>query len=416
MRITIVVMGSRGDVQPCVALGLGLQQAGHKVCIAAQTNFKELIQGRGLNFSPLAGDAIELMKVIVNAGHSVWLCIRNLRSYFKPIMEKGLDDIWKACHEADVIIGATWAMPAQFVAEKLGLPYFRASVQPFNRTRSFPTPMSTLNPRLGAAFNYLTHVIAEQVIHQSFRGVLNKWRGNLGLPPLSLFQSSYDKINGKETPVLYGYSPSVIPKPPDWGENLHVVGYWFLDSPHSWQPPTELTEFLSSGPPPVYVGFGSMPLENLEELKDVVVEALDRVGHRAILCTGWSDFADIDLPTNIFRIDTAPHDWLFPRMLAVVHHGGAGTVGTALRAGVPSVIIPPIAENSFWGRRAHELGVGAPPIPPNQLTVERLATAIRLAIGNESMRERAAKIGERIRCEDGVGKAVEVFHEHMSTL
>jgi UDP:flavonoid glycosyltransferase YjiC (YdhE family) len=201
----------------------------------------------------------------------------------------------------------------------------------------------------------------------------------------------------------------VIAPPPDWNDNIHVTGYWFLDSAEDWTAPSALTDFLESGPPPVYIGFGSMGNRKPAETTDLVLDALRRIDQRAILLSGWGGLHETDLPDSVFMIDSVPHSWLFSRVAAIVHHGGAGTTAAALRSGSPSVIVPFFGDQPFWGRRVAELGVGPSPIPRQKLTAERLARAIRQALTDNEMRQRAAQLGSRIRLEDGIARAAAVI-------
>jgi UDP:flavonoid glycosyltransferase YjiC (YdhE family) len=210
-------------------------------------------------------------------------------------------------------------------------------------------------------------------------------------------------------PVLNGYSPAVIPPAPDWGDRVRVTGYWFLEPPADWTPPPALEEFLQAGPPPVYVGFGSMSSRKPEETAELVFAALKQAGQRAILLSGWSGLRAADVPPGVFMVESVPFQWLFPRMAAVVHHGGAGTTAAGLRAGVPSIVVPFFGDQPFWGRRVYDLGAGPRPIPRRQLTVERLALALRTAVTDESIRGHAAALGAKIRTEDGPRAAVEII-------
>jgi sterol 3beta-glucosyltransferase len=202
----------------------------------------------------------------------------------------------------------------------------------------------------------------------------------------------------------------VVPPPPDWPAWLHVTGYWFLDAEPGWQPPAALVDFLQSGPPPVYIGFGSMAGRDPEQRAEIALKALERSGRRGILLEGWGGLQPGDLPDSVLAVDAVPHDWLFPQMAAVVHHGGAGTTAAGLRAGTPTVVVPFFGDQPFWGRRVAELGAGPAAIPQKQLTVERLAAAIRAATSDESMRTHAHQLSQRIRNEDGIAHAVELFH------
>jgi sterol 3beta-glucosyltransferase len=211
-------------------------------------------------------------------------------------------------------------------------------------------------------------------------------------------------------PILYGFSPSVIAPPRDWGEHVHVTGYWFLDPPSDWTPPPALVEFLQAGPPPVYIGFGSMSSQRPEETAALVGQALARAGQRAIMLSGWGGLHQAD-SDSVFMVDSVPHAWLFPQVAAVVHHGGAGTTAASLRAGVPSIVIPFHGDQPFWGQRVADLGVGPAPIPRRNLTVERLAQAIHRAVTDQPMRQRAADLGAKIRAEDGVARAVALVQQ-----
>jgi sterol 3beta-glucosyltransferase len=237
------------------------------------------------------------------------------------------------------------------------------------------------------------------------KGIVDECRQQmLGLPKMAWGQ--YLRLNSPMVPIVYGYSRHVTPVPADWGDWLYVTGYWFLDQDQTWQPPAELARFLDGGPPPVYIGFGSMVDQEAEEVTQIVRQALAQTGRRAMLHGGWSQLGAGQLPESILRLEWAPHDWLFPRMAAVVHHGGAGTTAAALRAGVPNVIVPYFADQPFWGSRIEALGVGPKPIPRQKLTAGRLAEAIEIAINDEEMRHRSADLAQKIRAEDGVATAV----------
>jgi UDP:flavonoid glycosyltransferase YjiC (YdhE family) len=212
-------------------------------------------------------------------------------------------------------------------------------------------------------------------------------------------------------PILYGFSPSVIPAPSDWSGNTHITGYWFIDETEDWQPPAALLDFLQSGSAPVYIGFGSMSNRDPEQTADLVIKALTLSNQRAILLSGWGGLQRTNLPDSIFMIDSIPHSWLFPRVSAVVHHGGASTTAAGLKAGVPSVVIPFFGDQPFWGQRVADLGVGTKPIPRKRLTAERLANAIQEVVTNEDMRQRAAKLGKQIQTENGIESAVEIFNK-----
>ena len=417
MRIAIVTIGGRGDVQPYIALGQGLIRAGHTVRLATNKDFEDLVRSYGLEFCLIRGNSQEMvasqaMREVLEKGHFVATWRQMIREAERAINEWTEDGL-AACQGMDLLIassvGLTVGVP---VAEKLRLPLIQAHVFPTTPTRAFPSVLipQTL-PNLGGAFNLLTSRLVLQLGWLGVRPMLNRTRKDiLGLPPASLVEPSRSS-RSKGLPTLYGFSPSVIPAPADWGADDHVTGYWFLDPADDWTPPPDLLEFLQAGPPPVYVGFGSMGSRKPAETTELVLQALSKTGQRAILLSGWDGMQKTDLPASVFMVDSIPHAWLFPRVGALVHHGGAGTTAAGLRAGVPSIVIPFTTEQAFWGRRVHDLGAGPGPIPRSRLTVDRLAGAIHEAVTNTSMRQRAAEWGSKIQAEDGVASAVRIIEQ-----
>jgi UDP:flavonoid glycosyltransferase YjiC (YdhE family) len=264
----------------------------------------------------------------------------------------------------------------------------------------------------------LSHHLAHAVLWQTLGGpATNRWRKQrLGLPPWRSYQHMYGAARATGTPWLFGYSPSVLPKPPDWEDYHHVTGYWFLDPPAAWQPPPELLRFLDAGPPPVYVGFGSIVGMDPQHVTGLVQQALAQTGQRGVLLTGWGGLTRETAPDNLCFVDEVPHAWLFPRMAAVIHHGGAGTTGAALRAGVPSLLTPLVGDQHTWAAHVDRLGVGPRVGGLRQLTAEKLAGAIHSAITDAGLRARAAALGEKIRAEDGVGAAVAIIERHAAAL
>ena len=417
MRIALLASGSRGDVQPYVALGKGLQQAGHEVRLVTHRDFETLARSHGLEFWPVAGNVQEIaqsqeMRSRIEGGNFLSLMALMAREAERGavgLAEGGL----AACRGVDLVLGGLGgAFVGLALAEKLGLKLVQAYYTPFTPTRAFPSFLvPRLPPWLGGLFNRLSHHLARQVMWQSLRRADRVARQRvLDLPPAP-FWGPYNAEPIRHTPVLYGYSPSVLPPPPDWDRSIHVTGYWFLDPEGAWTPPPALVEFLQAGPPPVYVGFGSMSQRKPEETARLVLQALAQTDQRAILLSGWSGLQKTDVPDSVLVIDAIPHSWLFPRVAAVVHHGGAGTTAAGLRAGVPSVIVPFFGDQPFWGQRVAQLGVGPAPIPRRELTVERLAGAIHEAVTDPAMRGRAASLGATIRAEDGIARAIDVIEQ-----
>jgi sterol 3beta-glucosyltransferase len=417
MIITLIATGSRGDVQPYVALAKGLHQAGHTVRFVTHQNFESLVVPHKLEFWPLEVDVQQIaqtqeMRQQAEGGNFLKLMSQMAKEAQRAAvlaMEGGV----VACKGADLILGGMGGIYIGLaLAEKFNLPFVQAYLVPFTPTREFPSVLvPSLPSLLSKMFNRPSHHLTRQILWQGFRSADQLARKKvLGLPPAS-FWGPYHSPHLERMPTLYGFSPSMISHPQDWGKDIHITGYWFLDAEDSWTPPDGLLNFLNAGPPPVYIGFGSMSNERAKETTDLIVKALKQTHQRAILLSGWGGLQTSEFPDSIMMIESIPHAWLFPRMAAVVHHGGAGTTAAGIRAGVPSLVIPFFGDQSFWGRRIAELGAGPSPIPRKKLTADRLAQAIHQAVTDDRIRQNAAALGARIQAEDGVAQAVEIISQ-----
>ena len=413
MRIVIIAPGTRGDVQPYIALGKGLQNAGHYIRLVSHSNFESLVTSYGLEFWSFGNDvkdAVENseMRELTEKGNFFLLMAKMAKEARREALrfaEGGLT----AAHGMEMVLsGIGGLFMGTAIAEKLGIPLVQAYVFPFTPTREFS---SVLTPKLPTVLNRFSHQLARQLMWQGFRSADTIARKKVLNIPAAPLLGPYHSKPTRTMPVLYGFSPSVIPAPSDWHGKTHITGYWFIDEPGDWQPPAELLGFLQSGSVPLYIGFGSMSNRNPEQTADVVIQALALTNQRAILLSGWGGLQQNNVPESIFMLDSIPHSWLFPRVSAVVHHGGASTTAAGLRAGVPSIIIPFFGDQPFWGQRVAELGVGSKPIPRKELTVETLANAIREVLINEDMRRRASKLGEQIQAENGIAAAVNILNE-----
>jgi UDP:flavonoid glycosyltransferase YjiC (YdhE family) len=322
-----------------------------------------------------------------------------------------LRDEWESARDADLFIYSRAAIGADHIAEKLGVPALAAFPTPlYSPTREFPSPFFPFR-ELGP-LNKGSHRLFARMGPALYRRPINEWRRDvLGMPPAR----GEEWLNGRPVTTLYAYSEAVVPRPDDWDESSVITGYWFLDAPAGWQPDPALVSFIENGPPPVYLGFGSMSMFGAAATTDAILEAITLAGQRAVLTNGESMPAADLLPGEVFVAGAVPHDWLFPRMAAVVHHGGAGTTGAALRAGKPTVICPFVGDQAFWGRRVAALGVGPSPVPFRKLTAGLLAGAIQRAVTDVEMQRQAASLGETIRAEDGIGRAVAVIANQLST-
>jgi len=414
MRICILTLGSRGDVQPYLALARGLDAAGHRTTICGTPAFRPFVESYGLEFASFdTGDPQALLRspegqAVFRSARNPVALFRGLCRLLEPVLEKGYTEACQATEGADALLVSPGALPiAHALHEQRGIPFAGAFLQPNHPTSAFgswlfpevPAWLPFRGSLRRASYSATWHVLF-RIIRAANDGARSRV---LGLGPAA---NPFAVMLRERWPTLYGFSSAVVPRPPDWGSELALTGYWFLDRPVSWSPPRELTDFLAAGPAPICVGFGSMPSTDPEQTTELFARALALAGLRGILLTGWGGLARAKLPDSMLALESAPHDWLFPRVAAVVHHGGAGTTAAALRAGVPALVIPFIADQRFWGQQLTALGAGLGPLSRRRLTAERLAEALRALVENPAFRTRAAQIGASLAREDGVARAV----------
>ena len=288
------------------------------------------------------------------------------------------------------------------IAEALAIPYYRAFTMPWTRTRAYPHAFAVPEHKMGGAYNYFSYVMFENVFWRLMSGQVNRWRRK----ELGLSSTTHEKLATYKVPFLYNFSPSVVVPPLDYCDWVHVTGYWFLDEANDWKPAADLLAFIQKAKDDkkslVYVGFGSIVVTDPAAVTRTVVDSVVKADVRCILSKGWSDRSDkkggdeteIPLPTEIFQIKSAPHDWLFKQMDVAVHHGGAGTTGASLRAGVPTIIKPFFGDQFFFGSRVEDLGVG---ICMKKINTSSFARALWEATHNERMITKARLLGEQIR-------------------
>ncbi|MDE0328636.1 MAG: glycosyltransferase [Anaerolineaceae bacterium] len=413
MRLTLCTFGSRGDVQPYLALGQGLLRAGVQLRLATSRYHEALVRRHGLEFYALTDASPQDMLASeaglrwLETGGNPLANLRAMRDLGGDMLDAQTGVVLRLCEESDALVYSVTTMLAVApVAERLGVPAAGAWLQPFHPTRAFPSFLFPEWPRflpLGRHYNRVTYDLQRRMAWQLIRDRFNAVRGrHLGLAPA---RRPYDDQHLRPDPVVYGFSRHVVPRPSDWDDLTQVSGYWFLDD-RDWRPPDCLLDFLQAGAPPVYIGFGSMMERDSGRTTDIILEALRRSGLRALLSGGWAGLGAGDLPDSVLRLDDAPHDWLFPRMAALVHHGGMGTAGAGLRAGRPALVIPRFADQPFLAMRLQALGVSPPPIPHRRLNVERLAHALRQLTTDSTLRRRAETLAGQVRAEDGVNAAV----------
>lgn len=416
MHVTIIALGSRGDVLPCAALGRALRRARHQVRFATFEGFGPTVEAQGLAVHPIRGDAQAIMltsggRALAESGQSVArMAAGVMRSFGALANDYARDLTGLAAAETDLIVNQLpGGLYGYDLAEVLDVPMVMAAVMPLVPTCAEPMLAFPPWPSFLPGYNLSSHWVAHQILWQAFRPTINRWRQEmLGLGK-ARFWGVFAEARQSVT-VLNGFSRHVVPRPQDWGEQVHITGYWFPED-ETWQPPEDLRRFVECGSPPVFVGFGSMPVRSAKRVTAMVLEALRRSGQRGILHSGWGGIGRDDLPGWAFPVEYVPYGWLFPRTGAVVHHGGSGTTAFGLWAGVPSLVVPFLFDQFYWGRRIAELGVGPQPIPFRKLTLELLTAAIDQMVQGGEMRGRARALGSEIQAEDGLGAAVEVLSD-----
>jgi sterol 3beta-glucosyltransferase len=416
MKITITAVGSRGDIQPYVALAVGLMRAGHEVRLSAPQVFSCLIAEHGVQHLPISMNPQEIvnhpaLQAASKSGNYV-LWFRTLFREGNRMIQAFLEEVYANCQEGEAIVSSMISYGAYDAAEKRHIPFIQAELGPYYPTKAFPVLGFSL-PVNWKIVNKLTYGLIDQAFWQFFRPIQNRWRKEkLGLQPFPFLGPG--RLIRRSSPTVMGYSSAVVPTPPDWPASAYVTGYWFLDEAENWRPPEELASFLDIKPTPIYIGFGSMPERDSSRMTRLILDALRLSGQRCVLLSGWAGLGREQLPDTVFYVDSIPHAWLFKRVAAVVHHGGAGTTAAGLRAGVPSVITPYTADQYFWGSHIVALGVGPRSVSYHKLTAEALAAMIRQAVTDKEMRQRAAEIGHVIEAENGVGKAVEIIERYLA--
>ncbi|KAH9042076.1 UDP-Glycosyltransferase/glycogen phosphorylase [Lactarius pseudohatsudake] len=430
-----LTIGSRGDVQPYIALGRGLQKEGHRVTIVTHEEYKEWVTGFGLEHRTAGGDPGALMKLSVENKMFSPQFFKESLSNFRTWLDDLLVDSWEQCKDVDVILESPSAMAGVHIAEALHIPYFRTFTMPWTKTKEFPHAF--LGPPVESpTFNAASYVLFDNVLWTATSSQINRWRKNtLGIGHTDMGHLAQSKI-----PFIYNFSQAVVPKPLDWGDATVVSGYWFLDNPElGWSPPQSLVDWMakarSDGKPIVYIGFGSITVPNPKLVTERIIRGVLKSGVRAIISKGWSarmskgGDEDVVFPEECYSLDKVPHDWLFPQIDAALHHGGAGTTGASLRgetslsvpppaclrvgvgaAGIPTLIRPWFGDQFFWASRVQKLGAG---IKLNSLHSKEVSQALKKATSDRVMKEKATSVGERIRQEDGVRTAISTIYTYL---
>ncbi|GAO16707.1 hypothetical protein UVI_02002530 [Ustilaginoidea virens] len=460
LNVVIQIVGSRGDVQPFVALGKVIKEVyGHRIRIATHPNFRSFVEDHGLEFFSIGGDPAELMAFMVkHPGLTPGMDALKSGEIGKRRrdIQKMLIGCWRSCIEAGDGMGppephllnkpldlssempgdahaqpfvadAIIANPPSFahihVAEKLGIPVHMMftsvsllKAMPWSPTRAFPHPLATIQSSNADDMmtNYITYTLVEMITWQGLGDIVNRFRENvLGLASLSLFWAP-GLINRLKVPYTYCWSRAVLPKPKDWGEHIDISGFYFLNLASSYTPEPDLVKFLESSPPPVYIGFGSIVVDDPNALTRTIFDAVHLAGVKALVSKGWGGLGgnEVVTPNGVYMLDDVPHDWLFEHVSAVVHHGGAGTTASGLKAGKPTVVVPFFGDQPFWGAVIARARAGVNLVRHENLTAEKLAEAIEFCLQPDTQ-ERAKELGQKIREEAGSEVGASRFHKHL---
>lgn len=399
LKFLIPTIGTRGDVQPYIALALSLNQAGYETTIASHPCMRSLVESYGVRFSPMGPDIDIARETAIIRGHSPnWILgfMRVMKFSFN-MLEQAHPDLLDLCRQTDWVI-VSHSAAGSVEADQLNLPTISATLMP--QAIPAPDPSDSL-------FKRGLMRVAGAGMGMMMTRPLNQIRKRAGIQPMGPEGITSLRLN------LIPISPEIFPLNPRWEPRHKMTGYWFAPSPQSWTPPAELQTFLDAGAPPVVVSLGAMSIsgEDAQEAMGITLAAIRDAGVRAIL-QGWDEpLRQVTLPPNIFHAGSIPHEWLLPRSGALIHHGGFGTTAAGFRSGVPQIVIPHIIDQFIWGQKVHELGVGPQPIDRAKLKTQILTDALRQVADEEGMRQKADALGQKIRAENGVGRAVELIAE-----
>jgi sterol 3beta-glucosyltransferase len=422
MRVLLASVGSRGDIEPFVALGAALQRAGHEALLCASPRFRAFAAAQGVALADMDDGFLALLDTLegrsvlersagfVGQLRTMW----QLKARVAPLQLQMQRDVARAAAEfkPDLLVAHLKLVGAPDIAAARGIRSALLMLVPaLAPTSAFGNPVL---PRLFdvPGLRRTGYALVDRLASRFGAGPVQAWRRECGLPPRPPGTGLRRAADGRDILLLHAHSPALVPQPADWPAQALVTGSLDLPAPDcrlDWQPDAALATFLQAGPAPVYVGFGSMAGRNPGRVAGVVVDALQAVGQRGLLAPGWGGLAPGALPPGMHLLGDVPHAALFPQVRAVVHHGGAGTTHAGLRAGRPTVICPFFGDQPFWGRLVHARGLGPAPIAQRRLTAPRLASALRELLDSPAMTARAEALGEQLRREDGAAAAVQAL-------
>lgn len=413
MKISLVTIGSTGDVRPYMLLGKELKKRGHTVTIAAFASFQKMVTDAGLEFYPLSGDVVKLMSNIMKPSVKGINYLNEVEKALKEVAPMLLNDLTMSCQGADAMCCTFFGSLYYSIAEKYNIPCIQTHYFPMDANASTPIA-SAPGQRWGKTWNKATYRLGYLLISMLEKKYLTSWREENGMLPQKLRTTPAYDMNGS-IPVIYAISPLVMPRPREWNEHIHMSGFWWDNDVAEYTPPDDLVKFLENGETPIYIGFGSMVSGNMSKTFATVIKAIRAARVRAIVNLGWAG-EKLNLKSNsrIYFADYIPHDWLFPRVKAVVHHGGAGTTAAGLKYGKPTLVVPFGGDQPFWGTRVQSIGCGPRPIPRQKLTVTRLTKALIDLTKRTSYAVAAEEISQRMSLENGTQVAADMVEKEIA--
>ncbi|CAD6975346.1 unnamed protein product [Tilletia controversa] len=419
MNIFCLTIGSRGDVQPYISLGKALQGHGHRVTIVSHPEYEDWVRGHGIDYRPVGGDPGKLMQLSVEHRILSPSFFRESIGKFRDWLDELLRESWEQCQGADLLIESPSTMSGIHVAEGLGIPYFRAFTMPWTPTSAYPQAFSVPPFEMGPSYNALSYALFDSIMWRATSGQINRWRKHM----MGLKATDSSELAINQVPFIYNFSEAVVPFPNDWGSRICISGYWFLDTGSGeWDPPEDLVAFLDKARDDdkkvAYIGFGSITVPDPVALTKNIYAAVKAAGVRAVVSKGWSARMykgkgkdEEPVPPECYVVDSIPHDWLFPRIDIAMHHGGAGTTGASLRAGLVTLIKPFFGDQYMWALRVQKLGAGA---RVGGLDSHDISDALKKAAEDRVMVEKAQEVGRKIRSENGPHVAISFIYQNLN--
>lgn len=410
MRISLLAIGSTGDVRPMALLGRELALRGHQVTLSAFAALSPLAAEAGISFKPLPGDAALFIGSIIKPGANPLTYLRRLIASLHDVLELMLDAMYAEFLCADIVVTTFFGATPYAMAEKAGVPLYQVHFSPLDPTGLYCLPVMRSLP-LGRAFNLFLYHLAFRMIGRVEKRYAHPWCARNGLPRRRGGARPDYRIGDGEVSVLYAFSEHIVPRAPEWGSAIRQVGCFQEPSP-AFDPPEALQAFLDAGEPPLYIGFGSMTSGDADECLRTILGALKRTGLRAVLSAGWSAINSAEFPDTVYCIrEFVPHNWLFSRVRAVVHHGGAGTTAAGLLAGAPTLVVPFGSDQFFWGERVHALGCGPKPLARSRLSARALSGRLAQLVSQDAYRRNAEAMAARLQKEQGVRLAADIIEQ-----